>query len=70
MPNPTVPIDVEAVLGKFNAMTSEYLVELPGIEPGGDLQKYRLSCVDVRETTTDYAKAPRITPGLLAAPTH
>ena len=33
MPNPTVPIDVEAVLGKFNAMTSEYSVELAGIEP-------------------------------------
>ena len=32
-PNHTVSIDVEAVFGKFNAMTSEYLVELPGIEP-------------------------------------
>lgn len=32
-PNPTVSTDAEAVFGKFNAMTSEYSVELPGIEP-------------------------------------
>ena len=33
IPDPTVSIDVEAVFGKFNAMPSEYLVELRGLEP-------------------------------------
>ena len=51
----TVPIDVEATFGKFSTMTSEYSVELPGIEPVAEIA---LSCgnvetndAKVRETT-------------------